>query len=999
MGLLPPDAGASSLEPGSVAPSLPGLTFESGLGAQRSPLAAAPTPPISFEVIYEDLKRPITALSLSEEEERDLVTDVLAAIAATDDSRKERLATVQKVRDRYYLATPNRTPPFEEGANWHIPFTRWVLDAVHARLWGNSFGTPNWVMVTGVKGAADVDLAARTEPFLQYVNAQELELPRLYDDALERALTDGFVMVKVPWERRVRRVRRRRLQTEQIEITDPETNLPLLTDGDVPALKLIHRYVVDERDEEVSHGPKAQLVTIDNFIAPNPNVSRVTDQPWVAQQFWLTRDQLWMDRERQATLDGSAETVGLYRHVEEIITVSRRADTNPAGTESHMAAQEGASQAVTTPDLVGEVRCYEILWPYRAWKMARYPGVRGDELPDRAVLTIAADEAKLLRGIHYPFWDPYPENYWVKVELIGKEGRWYSQALGEIIMSVQDELDTIHWQRCPRVGTKILTADLRWVNAEDLCVGDEVVGFEAEATGRGGPRKLQPSRVEATGISEDECITVRTTRGEVTVNTIHPFLIMVPGMGLRWKRARDLKLGDEIKFLARPWLEDKSDSWLSGIADGEGSLTQESGAGGLRVAAAYQSRKNPAILERVTEELQQQGFVPKRSVSHSRFKPGGDGVDVIHVNGIARALRFIGTFRPLRFLAKWRDYLSNGLGFPKASWAVVEAVAPAGRQPIVNLQTSTRTYIAEGFACHNTDATTVMILAFFTFLAEEGAADTLEKIKLGQRNVVESLDGVKLLADLIKISLQAPGLDVEQLVLKFGELLSAIAEPQLGSPTRGDKTAFEIGTIVREGNLKFTKMIAKLAESIVAVCKIVLRRYAQFYPLVAPKIYRVTGGDDPIREMSLDDLNIEPDLMLRGQSVAANREIEAAKALRVLQMAESSTYLRIALLGNPDGVYELLRTFLQQVDWPGGAEVLLGAKSKAVATLRAGLQAMSMMMGLGGPGTTMQGNGQGGPNLAALKPLMDLLNKSGLATELAALGQQATGGGVSQTGS
>lgn len=745
MGLLPPDAGASSLGPASVAPSLPGLTFESGLGAPPNQPQAPSVPPIAFEVIYEDLKRPITALSLSEEEERDLVTDVLAAIAATDDSRRERLATVQKVRDRYYLATPNRTPPFEEGANWHIPFTRWVLDAVHARLWGNSFGTPNWVMVTGVKGAADVDLAARTEPFLQYVNAQELELPRLYDDALERALTDGFVMVKVPWERRVRRVRRRRLQTEQIEITDPETNLPLLTDGDVPALKLIHRYVVDERDEEVSHGPRAQLVTIDNFIAPNPNVSRVTDQPWVAQQFWLTRDQLWMDRERQATLDGSAETVGLYRHVEEIITVSRRADTNPAGTESHMAAQEGASQAVTTPDLVGEVRCYEILWPYRAWKMARYPGVRGDELPDRAVLTIAADEAKLLRGIHYPFWDPYPENYWVKAELIGKEGRWYSQALGEIIMSVQDELDTIHWQR--------------------------------------------------------------------------------------------------------------------------------------------------------------------------------------------------------------------------------------------------------------TDATTVMILAFFTFLAEEGAADTLEKIKLGQRNVVESLDGVKLLADLIKISLQAPGLDVEQLVLKFGELLSAIAEPQLGSPTRGDKTAFEIGTIVREGNLKFTKMIAKLAESIVAVCKIVLRRYAQFYPLVAPKIYRVTGGDDPIREMALDDLNIEPDLMLRGQSVAANREIEAAKALRVLQMAESSTYLRIALLGNPDGVYELLRTFLQQVDWPGGAEVLLGAKSKAVATLRAGLQAMSMMMGLGGPGTTMQGNGQGGPNLAALKPLMDLLNKSGLATELAALGQQATGGGVSQTGS
>lgn len=728
--------------PDSAGGSLPGIGFESSMG-----LPVLGPPKIETEVIWEDLRKPVTELELTAERETQLVNDVLAAIQAAEDARRERIKTVQKVRDRRRLSTPDRTPPFPEGANWHVPFMRWVLDGLEARLWGNTFGTPPFVMVSGVQGAEDTGQAARTEPFLQFVNAEELKVDTRYDEVIQRVLTDGFVMLKCPWRRDVQKRKRRRMVRQYVEVTDPETNLPLLDEQNRPTIRVRTVYDVEEVEEEVYHGPAAELVTIDNFVVPNPNISDVNKQPWVAQQFWLTREQLWRERRRTATLDGQEQPVGMYDHVEDLVMLQRREDTSAQGMEHAAAAREGVSQEITTPDLVGEIRCYEVIWPYRSWLMAREENVANpDELPERVILTIAVEDVKLIRKIHYPFWDPYPESYWVKVFVISEEGRWNNQSVGEVLMPVQDELDTIHWQR--------------------------------------------------------------------------------------------------------------------------------------------------------------------------------------------------------------------------------------------------------------TDATTIMILAFLTFLAEEGAADQLEKLKLGQRNVVESIDGVKLMSDVIKVSLQAPGLDIEQLVLKFGELLSAMAAPQLGSPSAGDKTAFEIGTVVREGNLKFTKMIARLGESIIQLDNIVLRRYAQYYPLVAPKLFRIKGAEpDVVQELALGDLNFQYDLKLRGQTVAANREIEAAKAFRVLQLSEQSMWLRMLLLGNPQGVYELVRTFLHQIDWPGGVEVLIGKKQQATAVLTQVLSALAGASGMAPPQVNAQGNGGEGANLAALRPIAQLLNDSGLARELAASGVQSTSAGATETAS
>lgn len=715
-----------------TAPTAPDLPF----GTTPEALAAAPI--VQEEIDWGDLQENL-ALELSPELEAQLVADVLSQIFAAEDARGPYLDTIKKVRNRYYLETPDRKPFFKQGANFHVPFMRWQMDALGARILGAAIQQPI-IGVTGVRGSGDVTKAARMEPFLEWINREQFHLPMTADEMIERVQTDGVLFVKVPWRHQVRKVRRRRMIEERLLVADEATGLPLLGEGNQPQVKLIRRMGITEEEEPVYHGPALELVTVDHFIAPNPHEATLEAQPWLAQEFWLTRQQLWDERERMVVQDGREIGVGLYRNVREVLKSAAfidRESTSRGGLEAEFNAREGVHTEIVGTALVGEIRAYEIIWPYRTWRMALDPDLTDaqiEALPSRVLLVIAPEEQALIRAIRYPFWDPEPETMWVKVFLIQKQGRLYNPSIGELLMVIQDEIDTIHWQR--------------------------------------------------------------------------------------------------------------------------------------------------------------------------------------------------------------------------------------------------------------SDATTVLILSFLTFLAEEGAADDLDRIILGAKNVVSNIAGIKLLADVVRTGLQAPGLDVEQIVLKFGELLMSIAQPQLGVQSAGGTTATEITTLVREGSLKFGPMLLRFGESLVQCDRRAIRRYQQFYPLVAPLLVRLRG-EDPlgIEELALEDLQTNVDLQLRGATVGVNKELEAAKAFRLLQLSETNIWMRALLMAHPEGVYELIATTLQQTDWPGGPEVLIGKKENALKVLQGVIQfmmsAQAQAGARGAPGAPGAGGGDGSSPATLRSPIAETLNNSGMTAELA----------------
>jgi ribonucleoside-diphosphate reductase alpha chain len=257
------------------------------------------------------------------------------------------------------------------------------------------------------------------------------------------------------------------------------------------------------------------------------------------------------------------------------------------------------------------------------------------------------------------------------------------------------------YYRCVSVGTKILTKDLRWVLVEDLSVGDELVGIDEYAT-KNLNRRFQRSVVESTNIAEDDCLTVSTDRGDITVNYKHPFLAKdttyVPTSNnarWHWIEAKDLTSHHVISFVGAPWETEDGDSWLAGMCDGEGCIN--------RTRVNISQRIDSPLYDRIITEVGKRDVPFSCNIESVQHR---NHLGIVGVNGVAATMRFLGVVRPQRLLSTWMKTLdAKGIGVSnKTNEAQVQNVSEAGKQKIVELQTSTRTFISNGFVSHNSYA-------------------------------------------------------------------------------------------------------------------------------------------------------------------------------------------------------------------------------------------------------------------------------------------------------
>lgn len=254
---------------------------------------------------------------------------------------------------------------------------------------------------------------------------------------------------------------------------------------------------------------------------------------------------------------------------------------------------------------------------------------------------------------------------------------------------------------CVVPETRVLTEDLRWVPAGDVMPSDRLFGFDEEP----GPRsKFRYSQATNTGLLAKECVAVITTNGRIVVSADHSFLGFrncgADARSRRWIQAQDLKRGSGISFLAEPWGELASwdAGWMAGFLDGEGSLSTAKRIG---VDKSCRSQVNWAqneglVLDRARAFLRQQGYKFSESVQKTGCRSGR------LLGGLPETLRLLGSVRPVRFIGRSRELWDGHRSWtPATANAFVLAVEPVGRREVVALETSTKTFIAEGFFSHN----------------------------------------------------------------------------------------------------------------------------------------------------------------------------------------------------------------------------------------------------------------------------------------------------------
>jgi len=296
---------------------------------------------------------------------------------------------------------------------------------------------------------------------------------------------------------------------------------------------------------------------------------------------------------------------------------------------------------------------------------------------------------------------------------------------------------------CLAPGTRLLTSDLEWKAVEKLEVGDTLVGFDENVT-EGETRQYRSSVVERVERMIKPCYDLTFEDGTVIRASFdHQWLKGRRGSaGDNWLTTEQLVCGEEkashLTKVFTPWDSGEyvtrahayAYGYLAAAVDGEGCLAFSSSGTKNRyrnVKEIHFTQRNNEMLEMVKSLLNSLGYeYSEKYIESSSLSDNGYYNLVIGKK--QQVIRFLGEARPPRLLNKFNPDSLGSLQGKKTRLVKKEFV---GEQEVIAVQTSTRTFIAEGFASHNCTIAGVihMLQLVYAEIGEEFAYPGDEAVK------------------------------------------------------------------------------------------------------------------------------------------------------------------------------------------------------------------------------------------------------------------------------
>lgn len=317
--------------------------------------------------------------------------------------------------------------------------------------------------------------------------------------------------------------------------------------------------------------------------------------------------------------------------------------------------------------------------------------------------------------------DPHQADYnWEPAQLAGATGfRWPAGVLTALCNNgyaheSPAETDKETGQKCGCVSpeTRVLTADLRWVPAGDLVVGEHLVAFDEHhdpSLGKSSGRRYRDAVVANTERGKLPCYDLLFEDGTaVRVSADHRWLCYDGNKGAHWVRTDELRAGDlRASHVVKPFIPWETDlsreaGYLAGAFDGEGSLTQIKKGYAFRASFAQSDNPMLAETERCLKALdinynyyaELKNYQPLRVDDSPRLD-----MYRLTVAGKPDLMRLLGSVRPVRLLPKFQPGLLGRLNMGQRVRLVQKAYV--GEREVVMLGTTAGTYFAEGLSSHN----------------------------------------------------------------------------------------------------------------------------------------------------------------------------------------------------------------------------------------------------------------------------------------------------------
>lgn len=345
-----------------------------------------------------------------------------------------------------------------------------------------------------------------------------------------------------------------------------------------------------------------------------------------------------------------------------------------------------------------------------------------------ALIPSTPEEAELLRNLADPMWRLCSGALY-KIMVKSNDGT------GSVIPFVpnraQRRLIRRLWHRniilkarqlgfCVSPETRVLTADLQWVPIGDIQPGTEVVACDENVPGgRGSARKMRTATVQAVKVMKAQRYRISFDDGRHVVCTDrHPWLSRKAGTDAKWRSISGtgnavvgkLKVGTQVRWITKTWeAAEVEDGWFGGMLDGEGCISKANTSASINV-----SQRCGPVWDRLVKYADDRGYHAKIE-SDAADRPNKHGrvpVPKLAFGRMDEIFRLVGQTRPTRFLGVrfWEGREMPGKRNGDVGWATITGIEAIGDGDVVDMQTTTGTYIAEGFVSHNTTLVAIMWL-------------------------------------------------------------------------------------------------------------------------------------------------------------------------------------------------------------------------------------------------------------------------------------------------
>ena len=252
---------------------------------------------------------------------------------------------------------------------------------------------------------------------------------------------------------------------------------------------------------------------------------------------------------------------------------------------------------------------------------------------------------------------------------------------------------------CLHPETKILKSDLSWIPISDANVGDELIGFDERPIRPSQYRKLKPARILNKFESFADAIKIKLSDGrEIVCGTEHPF-ICKSFRAYDWCKAKDIRPGYSLCSIGMPWTEDgtKEAGYIAGIFDGEGYFhAVHKPRSAQRIGF---TQKSGLVADETLNILRNKKY-PFNGKHYNKYSDTFS----FSMTGLSNCLRFLGEIKPHRLLRDSAKLWTGKSVNRSLEYCEVVCVEPMGEMRLIDIQTETGTFFAEGFFSHNTAA-------------------------------------------------------------------------------------------------------------------------------------------------------------------------------------------------------------------------------------------------------------------------------------------------------